>query len=191
MEPGNPMIPILGFIGHPIIALGVGVLMCFLLDPKAVSRDQISKWFGKSVDTSAFIILATGTAGSYGFILRVSGVGEFMGTAIAATALPVVFIPFFVTLLLVLSNGSATVSLVTGSAIMFPLLPYLGLNPVIVALALTAGASFFYHVNASHYWVVVRSSNLTMREGFFNVSGGTAIGSLGAMAAVFALSLFF
>jgi len=187
----HALLPFMGFIGHPVVALGIGVLMCFLLDTKALSKEQIGKWFNKSVDTSAFIILATGTAGSYGFILRVSGVGEYMGHAIAATALPVVFIPFFVTLLLVLSNGSATVSLVTGSAIMFPLLPYLGLEPVIVALALTAGASFFYHVNASHYWVVVRSANLTMREGFFNVSGGTAVGSIAAMVAVFILSLFF
>ena len=191
----NPLIPanlhpLSGFIGHPIVALGIGVLVAFGLDTSILSKEQIAKWFNKSVDTSAFIILATGTAGSYGFILRVSGVGEFMGQAIAATALPAVFIPFFVTLLLVLSNGSATVSLITGSAIMFPLLPYLGLSPVIVALALTAGASFFYHVNASHYWVVVKSANLSMKEGFFNVSGGTAIGSIGAMAAVFVLSLF-
>jgi len=55
---------------------------------------------------------------------------------------------------------------------------------------LTAGASFFYHVNASHFWVVVRSDNLTMREGFFNVSGGTAVGSIAAMVCVFVLSLF-
>jgi GntP family gluconate:H+ symporter len=185
----HAVIPYLGFVGHPIMALSIGVLMCFFLAVSELSREQIGKWFSKSVDTSAFIILATGTAGSYGFILRASGVGEFMGQGIAATALPAVFIPFFVTMLLVLSNGSATVSLITGSAIMLPLLPYLGLHPVIVALALTAGASFFYHVNASHYWVVVRSDNLTMKEGFFNVSGGTAIGSFAAMAAVYVLSL--
>ena len=189
LEPGNPMIPFLNFIGHPVMALGIGVVMCFFLDLSSLSKEVIGGWFEKSVGTSAFIILATGTAGSYGFILRASGVGEFMGNAIAGTALPVVFIPFFVTLLLVLSNGSATVSLITGSAIMYPLLPFLGLHPVVVALALTAGASFAYHVNASHYWVVVRSANLTMREGFFNVTGGTAIGSLAAMVVVFIMSL--
>ena len=191
MPEGHVALPYMAFIGHPIVALGIGVLVAFMLDTKALSREQIGKWFSKSVDTSAFIILATGTAGSYGFVLRASGVGEFMGETIAATALPAIFIPFFVTLLLVLSNGSATVSLITGSAIMYPLLPFLGLSPVMVALALTAGASFFYHVNASHYWVVVRSANLTMKEGFFNVSGGTAIGSLGAMLAVFVLNFFF
>ena len=179
-----------GFIGHPIVALGIGVIVAFFLDTSILSREQIGKWFNKSVDTSAFIILATGTAGSYGFILRVSGVGEFMGNAIADSGFPPVLIPFFVTLLLVLSNGSATVSLMTGSAIMLPIMPYLGLTPVIVALALTAGASFFYHVNASHYWVVVKSANLSMKEGFFNVSGGTAIGSIGAIIAVWVLSLF-
>jgi GntP family gluconate:H+ symporter len=183
----------MGFVGHPIIALGLGVLTAFCLDTKALSKEQIGKWFNKSVDTSAFIILATGTAGSYGFVLRASGVGEFMGEAIANSPFPPIFIPFFVTLLLVVSNGSATVSLVTGSGIMLPLMPAFaanGIPPVMVALALTAGASFFYHVNASHYWVVVRSANLSMKEGFYNVSGGTAVGSIGAMIAVFVLSLF-
>lgn len=189
-DPTHPILPVMAFFGHPIMALGIGVVMCFFLDRKSTSLEQIGKWFNKSVDTSAFIILATGTAGSYGFILRESQVGEFMGHAIAGTGLPTVFIPFLVTLLLVLSNGSATVSLVTGSMIMLPLMPYLGLHPVIVALSLTAGASFFYHVNASHFWVVVRSANLSMKEGFFNVSGGTGIGSLAAMVAVFVLSLF-
>ena len=184
------LLPFMAFFGHPIMALGIGVVMCFFLDRKTTTLEQIGKWFNKSVDTSAFIILATGTAGSYGFILRESQVGEFMGHTIAATGLPTVFIPFLVTLLLVLSNGSATVSLVTGSMIMLPLMPHLGLHPVIVALSLTAGASFFYHVNASHFWVVVRSANLSMKEGFFNVSGGTGIGSIAAMVAVFVLSLF-
>ena len=190
MTDDNVLLPFMAFFGHPIMALGIGVVMCFFLDMKFTSIKKIGEWFNKSIDVSAFIILATGTAGSYGFILRESQVGEFMGNAIAETALPVVFIPFLVTMLLVLSNGSATVSLITGSMIMYPLLPFLGLHPGIVALALTAGASFAYHVNASHYWVVVRSANMTMREGFFNVTGGTAIGSVGAMIAVFVLSLF-
>ena len=184
------LLPFMAFFGHPIMALGIGVVMCFFLDRELTTLDQIGKWFNKSVDVSAFIILATGTAGSYGFVLRESQVGEFMGQTIAGTGLPTVFIPFLVTLLLVLSNGSATVSLITGSMIMLPLMPYLGLHPVIVALSLTAGASFFYHVNASHFWVVVRSANLSMKEGFFNVSGGTGIGSIAAMVAVFVLSLF-
>jgi len=181
-------LPYMAFIGHPIMALGVGVLVAFGLDTKVLSKEQIGKWFNKSVDVSAFIILATGTAGSYGFVLRASGVGEFMGDFIAGTGFPPILIPFFVTLLLVLSNGSATVSLITGSMIILPLLPYMDISPLAAGLALTAGASFFYHVNASHYWVVVRSANLSMKEGFFNVSGGTAIGSIGALIAVVALS---
>ena len=188
-HPLQPFLPLMSFLGHPIMALALGVVMCFFLNREMTSIEQIGKWFNKSIDVSAFIILATGTAGSYGFMLRESQVGEFMGNAIAGTNLPVIFIPFLVTMLLVLSNGSATVSLITGSMIMLPLLPFLGLHPVMVALALTAGASFAYHVNASHYWVVVRSANMTMREGFFNVTGGTAVGSIGAMLAVFILNL--
>jgi GntP family gluconate:H+ symporter len=183
--------PVLGFLGHPVVALFLGVVMCFFLNTKLFSKTQVAEWFQKSIDVSSFIILATGASGSFGWLLRATGVGEFMGHGIANSPLPVIFVPFLVTLMLVLSNGSATVSLIIGSGIMLPLLPYLGLSPVMVALSLTAGASFFYHVNATHFWVVVKSANLTMKEGFFNVGGGTAVGSIGAMVAVFILHFFF
>ena len=183
--------PTLAFIGHPVVSLFLGVVMCFFLNTKLFSKNQVAEWFQKTVDVSAFIILATGASGSFGWLLRATGVGEFMGHGIANSPLPIIFVPFLVTLLLVLSNGSATVSLIIGSGIMLPLMPYMGLSPVMVALSLAAGASFFYHVNATHFWVVVRSANLTMKEGFFNVGGGTAVGSIGAMVAVFILHFFF
>ncbi|MCB8817797.1 GntT/GntP/DsdX family permease [Desulfosporosinus shakirovi] len=73
-------------------------------------------------------------------------------------------VPFLVALLLSVSNGSATVSLLTASAIILPLLPSLGIHPVIGTLAIAAGSSFFYHANASHFWVVVKSKDLSMKK---------------------------
>ena len=179
----------LGLIGHPVVALGIGVVLCLFLDTSRFSRAQLYKWFDVSVEGSGFIILATGAAGAYGQVLRASGVGTYLGNMIAATALPAVFVPFLVSVLLSVSNGSATVSLVTGSAIILPLVPSLGLHPVIAVLAIAAGSSFFYHANASHYCVVVRSNKISEQAGFALCSFGTAIGSIAAIAAVWVLSL--
>jgi len=142
------------------------------------------------VESSGFIILATGAAGAFGAVLKASGVGTYLGNLIASTPLPAVFVPFLVALLLSVSNGSATVSLLTGSAIILPLLPSLGIHPVIGTLAIAAGSSFFYHANASHFWVVVKSNNLTMKEGYAMVSVGSAIGSIAAIIAVWGMSFF-
>lgn len=191
MNPESTLIPIFGFIGHPIFALFVGVVIALFMDKSRISMDQWYAWLSDSVEKSGFIILATGAAGAFGAVLKASGVGTYLGALIAETPLPAVFIPYLIAVLLSVANGSATVSLLTGSAIVLPLMPSLGLTPVIAALSIAAGSSFFYHANASHFWVVLKSNgDLPMREGFDLVSIPTAIGSMAAMAVVWGLSLF-
>jgi len=188
----SPIIPYLAFVGHPIFALFMGVVIAMFMGKKTWSLQQCSDWLNIAVEKSGFIILATGAAGAFGAVLRASGVGTYLGELIAQTALPAVFIPFLISLMLSVANGSATVSLLTGSAIVLPLMPSLGLSPVIAALAIAAGSSFFYHANASHFWVVLKANDdLPMKEGYELVSVGTALGSLAAMAVVWVMSFFF
>ncbi len=187
---GSAILPYLGFIGHPIPALSVGVILALFLDTSIFSKEQVYSWFDRAVESSGFIILATGAAGAFGAVLKASGVGTYLGNLIASTPLPAVFVPFLVALLLSVSNGSATVSLLTGSAIILPLLPSLGIHPVIGTLAIAAGSSFFYHANASHFWVVVKTNDLSMNEGYSLVSVGSAIGSVAAILAVWVMSFF-
>lgn len=191
IEKGTSAANALAFIGHPIFALFCGVVISLFLDKERLSLDQLNGWFSDSVEKSGFIIIATGAAGAFGGVLKASGVGTYLGNLIATTALPPVFVPFLVSVLLSVANGSATVSLITGSAIILPLLPSLGLHPVVAALAIAAGSSFFYHANASHFWVVLKANgDLPMKEGYDLVSIPSALGSLAAMAVVFVFSLF-
>ncbi len=187
---GTPILLYSAFLGNPVIALFIGVFLCLFLDTSKLERNQVYAWFDRAVESSGFIILATGAAGAFGAVLKASGVGTYLGGLIAATHLPPVFVPFLVSLLLSVSNGSATVSLVTGSAIILPLMPALGLHPVIAVLAIASGSSFFYHANASHFWVVCRSNDLDMKEGLVLCSVGTAIGSVAGFIAVWIMSIF-
>lgn len=185
------VLPLLGFIGNPIFALFMGVLIALLMDRERLSWDQCYTWFSDSVEKSGFIILATGAAGAFGAVLKASGVGTYLGTLIAQTPLPPVFVPFMISVLLSVANGSATVALMTGSAIVLPLMPALGLSPVIATLSIAAGSSFFYHANASHFWVVLKSNDdLPMGEGYELVSVATALGSIAAMLSVWIMSMF-
>jgi len=186
----HAILPYLAFIGDPVISLFVGVLLCLFLDTSRFSKEQVYKWFDTAVEKSGFIILATGAAGAFGAVLKASGVGTYLGDLISQTALPAVFVPFLVSLLLSVANGSATVALLTGSAIILPLLPSLGLHPVIACLSIAAGSSFFYHANASHFWVVQKSNDLSMDESYALVSVGTALGSIGGFIAVWIMSMF-
>lgn len=192
IDPESTVVPYLNFIGHPIFALFIGVLIALFLDKESLNLDQVNTWFGDSVERSGFIIIATGAAGAFGGVLKASGVGTYLGDLISQTAMPAVFVPFLVSVILSVSNGSATVSLMTGSAIILPLMPALGLSPVIAALSIAAGSSFFYHANSSHFWVVLKANgDLPMKEGYDLVSIPAAIGSVAAMAVVWMFSFIF
>lgn len=185
-----PILKYLAFIGHPIFALAVGMVIAMLMAGKELSIDKVSNWIEETIGQSGFIILTTGSAGAFGAILQASGVGTYLGNLITQTPLPTIFVPYIVAVLLSTSNGSATVSLLTGSAIILPLMPSLGLTPVIATLAIAAGASFFYHPNGSHFWVVVKSNGLPMKQGYDVVSIPTALGSIAAFITVWIMSLF-
>lgn len=190
MDPESVFLKYFAFFGHPIFALAIGMVIAILMGGKRLSIDTISGWVAETVDQSGFIILTTGSAGAFGAVLQASGVGTYLGNLITATALPAIFVPYLVAVLLSVSNGSATVSLLTGSAIILPLMSSLGLTPAIATLAIAAGSSFFYHPNGSHFWVVVRSNGLPMQEGYDVVSIPCALGSMAAFATVWIMSLF-
>lgn len=186
------LMPYIQFLGHPIFALAVGLTFAVFLDKERLNLDQVNKWFTDAVERSGFIIIVTGGAGAFGKVLQVSGVGTYLGELIAQTPLPAVFVPFLISVLLSVSNGSATVSLLTGSAIVLPLVPSLGISPVIAALSIAAGSSFFYHANSSHFWVVLKANDdLPMRQGYDLVSIPAALGSIAALGVVWIFSIFF
>lgn len=188
VDPESTLAIAMNFVGDPIISLSIGVVIALFLDTSVLSLDQVYQWFSDAVEESGFIILATGAAGAYGAVLKESGVGTYLGELIASAGLPGVIVPWLVAVLLSVSNGSATVSLLTGSAIMLPLLGTLGIHPVWATLSVAAGSSFFYHTNASHFWVVNRTNGLTVDETYKTVSIPSALGSIAALIAVVILS---
>ena len=56
------------FFGQPVMALFVGVILCFFLPP-AVTEEVTSGWIGKGVKDGATIIMITATGGSLGAII--------------------------------------------------------------------------------------------------------------------------
>jgi GntP family gluconate:H+ symporter len=184
----STILPYLGFIGHPIPALSVGVILALFLDTSLFSKDQVYTWFDRAVESSGFIILATGAAGAFGAVLKASGVGTYLGNLIASSPLPAVFVPFLVALLLSVSNGSATGSLLTGTPIMLPLLPSLES----IRYRYSGNCSrllLLLSCKCSHFWVVVKSNDLSMKR-LCMVSVASALGSLAAIIAVWIMSFF-
>lgn len=152
---------IMGFVGNPIIALLVGVVIAvYTLVPRATSRGQVGTWLADGAAAAGLIILITGAGGALGEVLRGSGVGDALAEAVVDLPIPAFIIPFLVATLVRFAQGSGTVAMITGASLTAPLLPGLDLNPLVAALGVCIGSIFFSYFNDSYFWVVTRFTGL-------------------------------
>jgi H+/gluconate symporter-like permease len=94
-----------------------------------------------------------------GEVLVETGVGDALAQAMAASNMPVVLLAFMIALVVRVSQGSATVSMVTAAGLIAPVLDAGSYAPPLVgliAIAIASGATVLSHVNDSGFWLVSR-----------------------------------
>lgn len=152
----------LAFVGHPVVALIIGVFLAFGLRGKASDASTFD-WVGIGLKNAGAIILITGAGGAFGNVLRATGIGDELGKAMAQWHLSI-FLPFIIAAVLKTAQGSSTVAIITTAALVSPLLESLGLDSSIakalVVLAIGAGSMTISHVNDSYFWVVSQFSEM-------------------------------
>ncbi|WP_049578107.1 GntP family permease [Streptomyces sp. SBT349] len=182
---------LLSFVGDPIIALIVGmVLAVYLLLPRWTSRQQVSGWLAQAASSAGLIILITGAGGAFGAVLRATGVGDELAEAISSWNLPAVLVPFLVASLVRVAQGSGTVAMITAASVTAPLLDGLGLSALMAALACCAGSMVMSYFNDSYFWVVTRFTGLDGTAAIRGWSGMTTAVWLGSLPLLLVGSLF-
>ncbi|TVR31136.1 MAG: GntP family permease [Balneolaceae bacterium] len=150
------------FLGDPIIALFIGVLMAFFMVGNGEKRIK-NIWLEEALKKAGIIILITGAGGAFGAVLRETDLGDFAAQFATAGNLGVL-IPFLIAAFLKTAQGSSTVAIITAAAICAPLLEPLGFDSVngtaLVVLAIGAGSLTVSHVNDSYFWVVAKFSEM-------------------------------
>ncbi|MFO7619644.1 MAG: GntP family permease [Bacteroidales bacterium] len=186
---------IFGFLGEPVIALLIGVLIAFLL-PRKREKGMFSEsgWVGKGLVSSATIILITGAGGAFGKVLQNSGLADTIGETLSVVSLGV-WLPFIIAATIKSAQGSSTVAIITTASIIAPLLPSLGFDSDIarslMVLSVGAGAMVVSHANDSFFWVVTQMSQMDIKTGYKLQSTGTLILGTTAGATLWILSLIF
>lgn len=179
---------VLRFIGEPVVALIIGMILSFFL-PKKFDREMLSTtgWVGKSLTSAAVIIMITAAGGSFGMILRNSGIADILGESLAGANVGI-WLPFIIAAALKSAQGSSTVAIVTTASLVAPMMEALGfVSPVGKALAvmsLCSGAMVMSHVNDSFFWVVTQLSGMNVKTGCKLHGLGTLLGGLTAMLVV-------
>jgi GntP family gluconate:H+ symporter len=179
----------LSFIGDPVTALMIGVLASLLLVKKESLGDAVGGWMNEGIKASAMILVITAAGGSFGAIIKVSPIVEFIKTNMVGLQLGML-LPFLISAALKTAQGSSTVAIVTTASILAPMLATLGLDPALTVIAIGAGAMVVSHANDSYFWVVSQFSNMPVSTAYKAYSSATAVEGFVAFAVVFVLSLF-
>lgn len=180
------------FVGTPVNALLIGVFFAYLLAPK-LNEDTLSGWISIALKDAAIILVVTAAGGALGAVIKEVKVGDYLGQTLKSLNLGI-FVPFIIAAALKTAQGSSTVSLVTTSALMLPLLPSFGFTSdiakVLVVMAIGAGAMTVSHANDSYFWVVSQFGGMDVKTAYKTQTVATLLQGITTILMVFILSLF-
>ena len=148
---------ILIFLGQPIVAVGIGLLVAIFTLGRKFDRQTVLAEMEKGMASAGIIMLVTGGGGALGRIITDSGLGAYMANGLSKTAIPLIILPLIISTAMRFVQGSGTVAMTTAASISAPILIAAGVNPLLGAIACCVGSLFFGYFNDSYFWVVNRT----------------------------------
>ena len=152
----------MSFLGEPVIALILGIIVSFSLIQKTHKKD-LTHWLSDGVEKAGMILAIIAAGGMFGEMLQATGMGKNLGEILGGLSLGI-FLPFLIAAILKTAQGSSTVAVITSASLVTPLMGDLGLSSpmglTLTILSMGAGSMIFSHANDAYFWVISRFSNL-------------------------------
>lgn len=150
---------ILQFLGHPFSALIIATLAAtyFLCLKRGMDRQKVLDLSTKALAPAGIIILITGAGGVLKEVLIDSGIGAILAESMAHSPLPPLVLAWIISAVVRVTQGSATVAMITAASIIAPIITEFQLNDpqrALVVIAIASGATILSHVNDSGFWLV-------------------------------------
>ncbi|MEQ9425624.1 MAG: hypothetical protein RJQ09_14460 [Cyclobacteriaceae bacterium] len=178
-EESNPLRSIVLYLGWPVVALSIGVIIAYRniksADDKTASKD---KWVENALRTSAMILIVTGLGGSLSEILKGTPVVQYIVDFFTTFKVPAIILPFIVGVIGNMVTGSTTVGVITAASIVAPMLANLNLSPEAAMLSGASGSVIIKYVNSSYFWVCTSLSKLSVNDAIFAYGGATFVGGI-------------
>lgn len=209
LDAKSPVLAVVNVLGDKVIALTVGVICAILLvygrkskvvalahaqekmggNPSTVEL-TLGNWVTRGLKVALLPLLITAMGGAFGGILKAAPVVKELGTIIASIQILPVIIPFLIAAVLMTAVGSMTMAGLTAAAVVEPMMPMLGISPVLAVLAIGAGTMTVNHMNNSGFWVMSQFFNLDTRQSLKYVTLPTFVAALFLLAILCGLSMF-
>ena len=192
MSDSNIALKGLAFIGQPIIALMIGVMLSLLLlKNKAIKT--VNSVLESAIEKAGPILIVTGAGGMFGLVIKETGVGAYAGEFLLQTGLGLA-VPFLIASILKTAQGSSTVAIITAASFIVPMLPALGLDSetgkLLAMISMGAGSMMVSHANDSYFWVVSRFSGISSNTTLKVYSSATIVMGIVTFLCVWIVSFF-
>ncbi len=183
------------FVGHPFTALIIATLLSILVCVRRKMSGQIILDLStKALGPAGIIILVTGAGGVLKQILVDSGIGKILAESLADSSIPVLVLAWLLAALVRVTQGSATVAMITAAGIISPLLSsfnYDQPNTALIVIAIAAGATILSHVNDSGFWIVSKYLGMNEKQTLQTWTVMETIIAVSGLIFTLILSLFF
>lgn len=144
---------IIGFLGSPVIAILIALVLAYLLAWKSLGRQHADGSIEKGFRESGIVIIITGAGGSLAAVIGQTGLEDILGGYFSAGSFAPLLIAWGVAAILQIALGSATVAIITAGGILAPIMSTLDVPTVLVALVASSGALFGMQLNSNFFWI--------------------------------------
>ncbi|MDO1448749.1 gluconate:H+ symporter [Rhodocytophaga aerolata] len=184
--------PIITFIGDPVIALLVAVLVAiFTLGlNRGKTMPEVMQIISSAITGIAMILLIIGGGGALKQVLVDSGVGTYIAELGKESNFSPLVLAWSISALLRVCLGSATVAGLTAAGIVLPVMQSTGANPELMVLATGAGSLMLSHVNDPGFWMFKEYFGLTLPQTFSSWTLMETIVSVMGLLGVLLLNIF-
>ncbi len=160
---GTAFANIVTFLGQPIVALFISLCMGAFLLCKEYDKKTCVDLMQEACRDAGPIVFITAAGGALGAVINATGAAGIMANWIVEAGVPAILIPIIIGVVMRFPQGSGTTAMITGSAIIAPMMSTLGINPYICALALCLTTMCPSYMNDSYFHVVTNFSGMDIK----------------------------
>lgn len=187
---GSVFSNVVAFWGQPIIALFISILMSVFLLCKTYDKKTCIDLMNEACKDAGPIMFITAAGGAFGAVINSIGAAKIMADWIVASGVPGILIPIIIGAVMRVAQGSSTTAMITGSAIIAPMIGTLGINPYIAALALCLSTLFLSYLNDSYFHVVTNFSGMDIETSLKTWTPATVLVPVFGSVILIVLSIF-
>ncbi len=178
------------FLGQPVIALFISLCMGAFLLCKTYDGKTCVAMMQDACRDAGPIVFITAAGGALGAVINGIGAAGIMADWIVKTGIPGIMVPIIIGVIMRFPQGSGTTAMITGSAIIAPMMPTLGINPYLSAMAICLTTMCPSYLNDSYFHVVTNFSGMDIKTSLKTWTIGSITVPIFGSVILYVLSMF-